>query len=634
MAAGQIGGFPTHLRCHLVQQEVPASERTALQVVLDSDTERTALLATEAALLADGKEGASEGLVSVYEALAAIDSDGAEARAAEALDELGFTEAMQRRPTRELSGGWRMRVALAQAIYRTPDILLLDEPTNHLDLHGVMALTQFLLALDGTTCLVISHDSAFLSAITTDIIHLHLQTLTYTAGNFNTFLEARANALTNITRQQRALDAQRQHIRQSIDSMKRQVRSTGHPEQHQGLVASRQKKLGRMGLEKTADGKKFHAQSHARRVGSANDSPISTQRTRTPISLIEPPDKEFRFSFPLPDLEHFSEKAPLLSAVDLSFGYEVGEDRMEALVRETRLYAEEVERAVLSREAPPPPPTPPLESPLLFANLGLTVRAGDVMGVVGLNGLGKSSLLKLLCGEVQPSGGELRLSSGVRVGYFSQHLVDQLDVRNTPVSQLLSMSPTLASSPNSEQQARTVLGRFGLGGSLALKPIGVLSGGQKARLMFAVITMQSPHILLLDEPTNHLDLLTIDALIEAVKGFTGAVVLVSHDQALLEVCNALHLVEERRSPVVDSRNAQRTTSSASRSQRGVERERDEGDDGPSRKGKGNGSTSSISSRPSTPPPPPPPLALPSRCSMRKLHQTFDEYRERVMEAVG
>jgi ATP-binding cassette subfamily F protein 3 len=237
-------------------------------------------------------------------------------------------------------------------------------------------------------------------------------------------------------------------------------------------------------------------------------------------------------------------------------------------------------------------------------------------------------VLKLLCGEVQPSGGEVKVGSGVRVGYFSQHLVDQLDVRRTPVSQLLSIAPALAASANSEQQARTVLGRFGLGGALALKPIGVLSGGQKARLMFALITLQAPQVLLLDEPTNHLDFVTIDALVEAVKAFQGAVLLVSHDQALLSCCTQLHLVEQRRPPATVRLNPNQLKAKADRLQREREKEREKA----KAAGKGRGPTSSSSSS-SSPSSPAPPLSLPSRCTLSRLTEAFDEYRQRVVDAL-
>ena len=617
IAGGQIAGFPTHLRCHLVTQEVEGSERTALQEVLDSDIERTALLA-EAARLSASEAEDSEALVAVYDRLAAIDSDGAEARAASALDELGFSKAAQGRATRALSGGWRMRVALAAAVFLQPDVLLLDEPTNHLDLHGVLWLTAFLLSLDSTVLLV-SHDSAFLAAVTTDIVHFHQHALVYYAGDFDAFLEARSNQLTNLSRQQSALDAKREHIQKSIDKMKAQARSKGHPEQRLGLVASRHKKLGRMGLEKTADGKKFNAQRHGRRAGSANDAPITTDRRRHAISQIEPPDRDFKFQFPEPDFDKVGQGAALLSAVDVAFGYGVGEQQMRALRTQVREWKEAVDEAALAGVmAPPAPPTPP-ESRLLFANVDLTVRAGDIIGIIGANGLGKSSLLKVLSGQLEPSFGEVRVGADARVAYFSQHLVEQLDVRRTPLAHLLALMPALAASPNSEQQARAVLGRFGLGGSLALKPIGVLSGGQKARLTFACITAAEPHVLVLDEPTNHLDLVTNGALVDAVRDFSGAVLVVSHDQALLECCTQLHLIDVRKATAPVHLNPNQLKARAERLQKEREKERLK-----SRAAK------AASSRP------PPasstqPLPLPSRCTFSRLSESFDDYRARIAD---
>ena len=382
-----------------------------------------------------------------------------------------------------------------------------------------------------------------------------------------------------------------------------------------------------MGLEKTAEGKKFVAQSHQRRVGSENDSPITTDRKRHAVSQIEPPDKDFKFSFPAPDFDGIVDGSPLLSAFSLSFGYGVDEGVVEGLKRSTRRWMEEVEEAELKGVAPPLPPTSPAESPLIFANAGMIARAGDVVGIVGANGLGKSTVLKLLCGEVEASAGEVKLGSGVRVAYFSQHLVDQLDVRRTPVSQLLSIAPSLAASANSEQQARAVLGRFGLGGALALKLIGVLSGGQKARLMFAIITLQAPHVLLLDEPTNHLDLVTIEALVDAVQSFTGAVLLVSHDQALLATCTQLYLVEERKPPALVKVNPNQLKAKAGRLREMKEKEKKKAQAA----GRGKGSTSSSSS--SSVSAPSLPLPLPSRCTLTKLTASFDEYRQRKVDAL-
>ena len=164
--------------CLMFQQEVIGSDRSALEEVLAADKERTRLLAEAAAITAKGDAADGDALASVYEQLNLIDSDSAEARAAEALDELGFSEEAQAAPTLHLSGGWRMRVALAQSIFMQPDILLLDEPTNHLDLAGVMWLTQYVQSLS-LTCIIVSHDSAFLTAVTSDTIHFRNQQLTY-----------------------------------------------------------------------------------------------------------------------------------------------------------------------------------------------------------------------------------------------------------------------------------------------------------------------------------------------------------------------------------------------------------------------------------------------------------------------
>jgi len=630
IARGQIAGFPAHLRVHLVEQEFDASDtKTALQEVLDTDVRRKKLLEEEKALLAKGEESAGAALSQVYEQLASIDSDSAESRAAEALDEVGFDVEAQQKLTKHLSGGWRARVAMAKALFMDPDILLLDEPTNHLDLAGVLWLQQYLTSLT-CTCLIVSHDRCFLDAVSTDTILFKRQKLEFFPVPFEDFLQTRSEAQQNIQRQQEALDAKREHIRDSIEKMKKQQRKKGHPEQKMGHIASRQKKLGRMGFEKTADGKKFNSQLHGRRMGCENNSGISQDRKRHAVSLIEPPDRDFKFSLPQPSWDKISEGMPLLTATDVCFGYGVDELDMEAQKIAARKHLETEQEAALSGKQPPLPPDP-ADSDLLFANVAMTVRAGEKVGIVGANGLGKSTLLQLLCGKLQPCAGEIKLNEHARVAYFHQHLVDVLDLTLTPVQHILkelSMGSgpmsAVASGGNSEQHARAILGRFGLGGSMALQPIGVLSGGQKARLVFATITLHSPHILVLDEPTNSLDFVTIEALCTAVSDFSGAVLLVSHEQSLLELCEQLWIVERRKRAKLAKINPNQLKAAAAKALKEKNKNQKKSASTSSSSASSSSSSSSSSSTP---------LQFPSRSAFRKLNVSFDEYREALADEI-
>jgi len=650
LATGRIGGWPSNLRCHLVEQEVAGSSKSALQVVVESDTTRTALLAREKALLqqisdkggeapAKGAAAASSSqsspedeLAAVYDQLSLIDADSAEARAAEILDELHFTADMQAAPTSSLSGGWRMRVSLACGVFLQPDVLLLDEPTNHLDLNGVLWLTDFLNSLS-CTCVIVSHDARFLSDVTTDVIHFKDCKLSYYSGNFDTFLTTRAEQHKHTQRQQDALDAKRAHIKASIDKMKSQAAKTGHPEQKLGMVSSRQKKLGRMGFEKTADGKKFNAQKHGRREAAINNSPITTAGTREALSAIEPPEPGFRFAFPQPDMSKIAEGDALITIKEVSFGF--GERKqnsnepldMDAVRADARAFTAECQRCLLDAEVPPVPDH--ANAPLLFANLDLTIRAGSKIGIVGNNGAGKSTLLGLLCGILPPSAGEVRRHPECRVAFFAQHLVEALDLRLTPVQHLLGLDEPLArqmkAGPNAEQNARQVLGRFGLAGNHALAPIGTLSGGQKARLVFASITLCEPHVLVLDEPSNHLDLVTRVALLDAVHGFAGASVWVSHDQQLMEECNELWLVEprvERRQKL----NPNQLTAAATKAKKEAQAAAQAAAKKARSSASGAAAAASASGVPEK-------LSFPSRCALRKLAQSFEEYRQGVLDSL-
>ncbi|HUL09443.1 MAG TPA: ABC-F family ATP-binding cassette domain-containing protein [Candidatus Acidoferrum sp.] len=166
----------------------------------------------------------------------------------------------------------------------------------------------------------------------------------------------------------------------------------------------------------------------------------------------------------------------------------------------------------------------------VLRNLNLRLDMDDRVALLGANGNGKSTLAKLLAGRLKPMSGTLRKSGKLRVGYFAQHQTDELDVNATPLQIMERLAPMA-----NEEKRRAHLGRFGFQQDKALTKVSALSGGEKARLLFALMSRESPHVLLLDEPTNHLDIDSRQALVQAINSFEGTVVLVSHDPHLIEL---------------------------------------------------------------------------------------------------
>ena len=443
--------MPPGLEIAHVAQETPAVSYSAIDYVIDGDKE---LRRTQKLLEAAEQQDDGIKLAELHSTLDHIGGYTAQARASRLMNGLGFSAGQEQEPVKSFSGGWRMRLNLAQALMCRSDILLLDEPTNHLDLDAVIWLQDWLCKYPGTL-LLISHDRDFLDSITDHIINIEQQKAVIYTGNYSAFEKMRAEKLAQqqaaFVKQQREIE----HIQSFITRFRAQATKARQAQ-------SRVKALERM---------EVISQAHV-------DSP-------------------FNFSFP--KLNKIPNSLLKIEQADIGYG----------------------EKIIINQ-----------------ANLFIT--PGDRIGLLGPNGAGKSSLIKVLASEMQPLNGKVQTADTLKIGYFAQHQLEQLRLDESPLWHLQQLDKRAT-----EKDLRNFLGGFDFRGDKVVEITRPFSGGEKARLVLALLVYQNPNLLLLDEPTNHLDLEMRHALSMALQEYEGALVVVSHDRHLLRsVTDQLLLVAD------------------------------------------------------------------------------------------
>lgn len=374
-----------------------------------------------------------------FEELGGYALDG---KAREVLHGLGFSQAMMDGDVGNLSGGWKMRVALGRILLMRPDVMLLDEPSNHLDLESLIWLEQFLSGYDGAL-LMTSHDRAFMNRIINKVIEIDGGTLTSYSGDYEFYEQQRA---ISEKQQQAQFERQQAMLAKEVSFIERFKDRASHAAQ----VQSRVKKLDK-------------------------------------IDRVEPPKRRQAMSFEFPPAPRSGDVVASLQGVDKSYG-----------------------------------------SKVIYKGLDLLIRRGERCCIMGVNGAGKSTLLKLIAGTTQPDAGTVTIGSNVKMGYFAQHAMDVLDGSLT-IFETLERAFPLAN----QGALRSLAGGFGFSGDEVEKSCRVLSGGEKARLVMALMLFDPPNFLVLDEPTNHLDIGTKEMLIKALANYEGTMLFVSHDRHFL-----------------------------------------------------------------------------------------------------